>query len=69
MRKRKLTTRVKTGLTDLILKKHDIDRFEYARKHGICTRCGTKFEPDGHTVCPRCREILDTILAKVRQKK
>ena len=40
-----------------------------AREHGVCVRCGTKFEPDGHTVCQRCRKILDTILAEVRQKK
>ena len=42
-------------------------RFEYAREHGVCVRCGAKFEPNGHTVCPRCREILDTILAKVHE--
>ena len=44
-------------------------RFDYAREHGVCVRCGAKFEPNGHTVCPRCRKILDTILAEVRQKK
>lgn len=43
--------------------------FEYAREHGVCVRCGAKFEPNGHTVCPRCRKILDMILAEVRKKK
>ena len=49
--------------------KANIKRFEYARENGICVRCGAEFEPNGHTVCPRCRKALDEMLAEVRQKK
>lgn len=44
-------------------------RFEYAREHGVCVRCGAKFEPNGHTVCPRCRKALNELLAIMRGRR
>ena len=40
-----------------------------AREKGICARCGAKFEPNGHTVCPRCRKALNELLAIVRGRR
>ena len=40
-----------------------------AREHGICVRCGAKFEPNGHTVCPRCRKALNELLAIMRGRR
>lgn len=48
--------------------KANIKRFEYAREHGVCVRCGVKFEPNGHTVCPRCRAKMDAVLQAARKK-
>lgn len=42
-------------------------RFEYAREHGVCVRCGRKFQPNGRTLCPHCRHIFDKILAKLHE--
>ena len=36
-------------------------RNAYAREHGICLRCKKHFEPDGHTLCPRCRDLFRRI--------
>lgn len=33
-------------------------RNAYAREHGICLRCKKHFEPDGHTLCPRCQSLF-----------
>lgn len=41
--------------------------FDYAREHGVCVRCGAEFEPNGHTLCPHCRYIMDKILKRVRE--
>jgi len=49
--------------------KNNSKRFEYAREHGVCVRCGAEFEPNGHTVCPRCRKEVDEILAKRREER
>ena len=40
-----------------------------AREKGIGARCGAKFEPNGHTVCPHCRKALDDMLAIVRGRR
>ena len=49
--------------------KNNSKRFEYAREHGVCVRCGAKFETNGHTVCPRCRKALYDMLAIVRGRR
>ena len=36
-------------------------RNEYAREHGICVRCHKSFEPDGHPLCPECRDLFRRI--------
>lgn len=36
-------------------------RNEYAREHGVCVRCHKSFEPDGHTLCPHCRDLFRRI--------
>ena len=36
-------------------------RNEYAREHGVCVRCHKSFEPDGHTLCPECRDLFRRI--------
>ena len=43
--------------------------FDYAREHGVCVRCGAEFEPNGHTVCPRCRKALNELLAIMRGRR
>lgn len=44
-------------------------RNEYAREHGVCVRCHKSFEPDVHTLCPRCRKALNELLAIVRGRR
>lgn len=41
-------------------------RFEYAREHGVCVRCHKSFEPDGHTLCPECRDVIRKIREATR---
>ena len=36
-------------------------RNAYAREHGVCVRCHKSFEPDGHTLCPECRDLFHRI--------
>ena len=36
-------------------------RNAYAREHGVCVRCHKSFEPDGHTLCPECRDLFRRI--------
>ena len=36
-------------------------RNAYAREHGICVRCHKSFRPDGHTLCPHCRDLFRRI--------
>lgn len=43
------------------------ERQKYARKHGVCLRCGRLFPPNRQTLCPRCRKEVDEILAKRRE--
>lgn len=49
--------------------KVNANRFEYAREHGICVRCGKRFQPNGRTLCPDCRAKMDALLAKVRENQ
>ena len=45
------------------------ERQKYARKHGVCLRCGRLFPPNRQTLCPRCRKALNELLAIMRGRR